>query len=162
MKELKNCTSKSIELWAEDLDKQPKNKPLDDIKIFMTATMNEDRIESDPEAKQIIEEGNNMASLIFKRIKFMHTYTATKAVLLFLESICPTPGIAVMYCNYLQYKMFKRKQKKLDMNTLAFIFPMGFFSEHTLNEFWDKQKLLVDRGPDNMLDYKELGSSMIF
>lgn len=162
MKELKNCTSKSIELWAEELDKQSKNKPLDDIKIFMTATMNEDRIESDPEAKQIIEEGNNMASLIFKRIKFMHTYTATKAVLLFLESICPTPGIAVMYCNYLQYKMFYRKQKKLDMNTLAFIFPMGFFSEHTLNEFWDKQKLLVDRGSDNMLDYKELGSSMIF
>lgn len=163
MKELKECNSKSIELWAEELDKQPKFETLsDNQELFILATMNEDNIEADPEAKQLIEEGNNMAALLFKRIKYMHTYTATKAVLLFLESICPSPGIAVMYCNYFQYKLFKRNQKKLDMQTLAFIFPNGFFNEHTLNEFWSKQKVSVERGPDNMLDYKELGSSMIF
>lgn len=164
MKELKDCTSKSIELWASELDKQPKLESLskDKGELFLLATMNEDNIETDLEAKQVIEDGNNMASLMFKRIKYMHTYTTTYAVLLFLESICPTPGIAVMYCNYLQYKMFERRKKKLDMPMLTSIFPNGFFSDHTLTEFWRKQKLSVERGPDNMLDYKELGSSMIF
>ena len=43
------------------------------------------------------------------------------------------------------------------------IFPIGFFSEDSLHEYWDKQKVNPRKNPggDNLLDYPKASESLL-
>lgn len=85
-----------------------------------------------------------------KRIKVCHNYSATLSVILWISTVCESPGNIVMYCNYFQYKCFNDGINKVDMKVLSRWFFNGFFSPKTLDEAWQRQKLdgrnLVDMG----------------
>jgi hypothetical protein len=83
--------------------------------------------------------------------------------LIFFGLISGTPGVAVMYSYYLAYAF-----KKLGKETMKFddimveVFPAGMFTDESLNEHWDLQK--VDNSgqstSDNLVDYSIASESI--
>lgn len=153
----------SIQKWCEELDSKEKcEMPQDDAVILLKIQTNEKNINNDPNFKDLLT-GWNATAIIHNRIKQFHTFTANNAVLMFLGCMIESPGIAVEYCNYMQYKCWQRGIKHIDMETFSrYIFPMGFFSEETLREMWDKQKIIPKDGGSlaNMLDHPEFMESI--
>lgn len=149
-----------VEKWAEWLDSQPKATRLTDEqeRAFFLTTLKEERIDSDPKALSILEKGNqNGASAFYTRVKAFHTYEVSPSLALFVGMLIDSPGKAVIYANYLQYKACKMGKKKLGLEEISYIFRFGFFSEDTLREAWDRQK---HRGLGNMLDYVDAQKSI--
>lgn len=144
----------SIQKWCEELDSKEKcEMSKEDTEIFFKIKLREDKINNDQYCKAMLA-----MSITHNRIKQFHTFTANNAVLMFLDCMIESPGIAVEYCNYMQYKCWQRGIKHIDMETFSrYIFPMGFFSEETLREMWDKQKIIPKNGGSlaNMLDHPE-------
>lgn len=100
---------------------------------------------------EISKEGRNsfLFRLIKKRIELMHSYLLDDAATLMISAVSHSPGEAVMYCNYLQWKSNTENLPIITLNDLCIkIFPFGFFSHESLNKAWDNQKI---KG-DNMLD----------
>lgn len=152
MEQKASTTYDGVEKWAEWLDSQPKATPLTALQTnaFIAMSLKEESVNSDPEALSILEKGKlNGASIFYNRVKDLHTYKISFALALFMGCFIDRPGIAVIYSNYLQYKAYMMGKKKLGMKEISLIFQFGFFSEETLGEAWDRQKL-----PDfsNMLD----------
>lgn len=90
-----------------------------------------------------------------------------KRVLLWLSLIMTDFGIGgmILIGYYVQWWAFHNKEKlKLVQGELSFdtiverLFPFGVFSEETVHEFWDKQK--VKARPDNLIDHR--GASLSF
>jgi hypothetical protein len=87
-----------------------------------------------------------------------------KASRLLLSLSCSTPGAAVMYTYYIAYKMKQEGIDELSLDRLCVdIFPVGFFSEDSLHEYWDKQKVNPGKNPggDNLLDYSKASESLL-
>jgi hypothetical protein len=88
-----------------------------------------------------------------------------KKTSIMLGILCKSPGQAVMYVYYLMYKAKNLKKEEITFDTLCQdIFPLGFFTEETLNYYWDEQKVKKDpsrSGSDNLLDYSEAAKSLI-
>ena len=151
-----------IEKWAEWLDSQPKNTPLtnEQMDMFMAMTLNEAKVETDSDALKLIEpRRQNFASMLYNRIKNCHTYTISVAAAAFLSTLTKRPGEVVIYTTFLQYKAFKMGKKRMTMREIALIWPFGFFSEETLHQAWDKQKMAACYG-SNMLDSYEAQKSI--
>jgi hypothetical protein len=75
-----------------------------------------------------------------------------------------TPGDAVMYTYYIAYKMKELGISDLSIEQLCVnVFPFGFFSEDSLHEYWDKQKVNPGKNPggDNLLDYPKASESLL-
>ena len=99
-----------------------------------------------------------ISQLIKKRIENGHDYTIDMKLLLFLSEISQTPGKAVMYIWYLQYKSKELGIKAWDMDNFIFkIFTNGFFSDEDLNEVWEAQKV---SGGSNLVDHYSAGLSI--
>ena len=149
----------AIQKWCEELDRKPKMEMSEeDTKIFVGIKLREDKINNDQYCKTMLA-----MSLVHNRIKQFHTFTANNAVLMFLGCMIDRPGIAVEYCNYMQYKCWQHGIKHVDMESFSrYIFPMGFFSEDTLHEMWNKQKIIPKDGGalGNMLDHPEFMESI--
>jgi len=77
---------------------------------------------------------------------------------------CETPGQAVMYSYYISYMMKQRQLgKAIDLQTLCSeVFPLGFFTQESLQSLWDEQKVKRERGSDNLLDYTQASKSLVF
>ena len=108
-------------------------------------------------------KGWNAAAILNERVKSSHTYTLELSVLVFFGAILDRPGIVVQYANYMQYKCWQHGIKHVDMESFSrYIFPMGFFSEDTLHEMWEKQKIIPKDGGAlaNMLDHPEFMESI--
>lgn len=125
------------------------------MNVFVAMTMKEDRIETDSKAlKLVAPKQPNFASMLYNRVKLCHTYTISVAAAIFMSTLIKRPGEATIYANYLQYKAFKMGKKKISMREIALIWPFGCFSEETLYQAWDKQKMAGCYG-SNMLDSYE-------
>ena len=97
------------------------------------------------------------------RLKFLGC-KLDKASRILISISCKTPGEAVMYSCYLAYKMKKLGIDFLDIEKICTeIFPTGFFTEKSLHEHWDMQKVKTDGnyGSDNLLDYREASESLM-
>lgn len=100
------------------------------------------------------------------RIKNHFTYTITEQALFFLSSHITTPGQAVLYCWYLQYKSKELKKNIFTLDTLCLeVFKMGIFSQESLDHIWVSQK--IERPADssyvfsdNLLDHHKAGISL--
>lgn len=148
----------SIKEWCQELDIKKKEELSQEDELFLRRFIPEEKeIENDPGIKKLLG-GWNTAAIMYNRLKKFHTYTVSNAVLVFMGCIMNSPGITVEYCNYMQYKCWLYGIKHINMDILKKrIFPMGFFSEDTLREMWDKQKIIPKDGGSlaNMLDYPE-------
>lgn len=153
----------SIKEWCQELDIKKTETLSQKDELFLRRFIPEEKeIENNPEIKRLLG-GWNTAAIMYSRLKKFHTYTVSNAVLVFMGCIMNSPGIAVEYCNYMQYKCWQYGIKHINMDILKKrIFPMGFFSEETLREMWDKQKIIPkDSGSlANMLDHPEFMESI--
>ena len=150
------------EKWAEWLDSQSKNTRLNNeqMKMFMAMTMNEEKVETDSDALNLVAPKQpNFASMLYNRIKSCHTYSISVAAAVFMSTLIKRPGESTIYANFLQYKSFKMGKKRITMREIALIWPFGFFSEETLHQAWDKQKM-AGCYASNMLDSYEAQKSI--
>lgn len=143
----------AIENWASLLDKETKRilDPDEAFDLFMLKHY-EKEIECENKIDSYFKEYNG-SSLIYKRL-VAHTFTMSKAVILFCGSIINTPGEMVMMLNYFQYKCHCYKIKHINMEILMInIIPDGWFSSEILQQYWEKQKYISsDNHLINMLD----------
>lgn len=153
----------SIQKWCEELDgKERREMSQEETESFIKVKLNEEKINKDPEFNKLLT-GWNASAIMFNRIKQNHTFTINNAVLVFMGCLIESPGIAVEYCNYMQYRCWAYGVKHIDMEAFGkYICPCGFFSEETLREMWDKQKIIPKDGGSlaNMLDHPEFMESI--
>lgn len=140
------------------------------VKDFIFAKMHEDKLD---EVEQVIKDLENgdlgPASVLWKRIKYCHTYKVSVAVCLFLgEHVASNFGICTMLANYLQYIAHENGIQKITMDSLGSkAFPHGFPDSGAWQKLWDAQKVSREfwekenySGPDNMLDRLEFMESI--
>lgn len=131
----------------------------------MNALFGEDKLNEDKEVLELLEGKPNpsMATVVYKRVNAIHTYTITPTVALLSEIVVKSFGNSTMLCAYLQYKAHQLGVKTINAEVFCRdIFPWGVPTEDELQRLWDLQKLdpelLKNRKsmfkPDNGLDYK--------
>ena len=153
------CTKDSVEIWAKNLDTNKKIVPLtkEQNKEFSVILFHNKQIDNDQKLLKNVEEKKmGIASLIYLRAKYYHTFNLSMSVVMLLGVVCKTPGDVVIYLNYLQYKCFTLKIKEVTIREFCeTLFPMGFLDEETLHTAWTSQKIDDNQFPksDNMLDY---------
>ena len=149
----------SIQKWCEELDRKKKcEMSEEDTELFIKIKLREEKTNNDAYYEKMLA-----MTLMYRRIKQFHTFTASNAVLMFMGCMIDRPGITVEYCNYMQYKCWQYGIKHIDMEAFGrYIFPMGFFDEETLHEMWEKQKIIPKDGGalGNMLDHPEFMESI--
>jgi hypothetical protein len=71
--------------------------------------------------------------------------------------------MVVMYLTYLQYwaKIHEEREITFDLFCER-IFPLGFPKEEDLHNLWNNQKVRVESGSDNLLDYSIALTSIQF
>lgn len=143
----------SVEMWAVEFSKFIPQK-LDDytMNVWITCSINESKMESDPEVDKVLDSPNEFQCAISTMLK-SYPYTMTKAAILAMSFLVKSFGDIRMILSYMQYKLYKLKRNHIDMTLLSIeIFPMGFPSHEFMSKMWDTQK--YKGTPDNMLDYK--------
>jgi hypothetical protein len=145
------------ELFAKKFEKLNKY-PMDNetSEIFVKLILSKDSQYEIPD-----NEKPFLYRIMENRISVVHDYKVDDRVLLFLSFICPSAGVGVMYCWYLQYEAFKRGIDIITFEIFADIFGSGFPSEDALHKLWDEQKVKrQEMGSDNLLDYAKAGLSL--
>jgi hypothetical protein len=150
----------SIESWASECKQLfgSQYTPMEEELCYSMARLilGEDEIDKDKNLRDDLEKKRlGLSSLFYLRVQYLHSYEVSLAIPLLVGLIAESPGEAVVYANYLQYEAFNRNKRRLGMQDICFIFPMGFPSKAALRKAWDLQK--VERrnqyDSDNLLDY---------
>ncbi len=150
-------------LFCKPLDENGETKKASEeqMKIIlfgMTATQ-----QQIDEAYDVFRKEYNLLLILEDRLKKIGC-PLDKAARLLVAISCKTPGEVVMYSSYLAYKMRKIGLDSLSLEKICTdIFPMGFFTEKTLSEHWDIQKVNTKGNPgsDNLLDYSTAFESLL-
>lgn len=157
MKTKKDLTIYDVENWAKEVEKfSPRQLTEEEAKVFLMCSMSEKKLGDDKELIQLLDEKKGgMASVIWLRIKYCHTYSITPALAVYLGEIVTNFGISTMMCNYLQYMANKHKLKVISCKDWGLkIFPHGYFHDEDWQKAWELQKINAEgEGSDNMLDY---------
>ena len=162
----------AIEEWAKLVKLAPFIQMSPNVaEDFIFAKMHENKLDETEQVIKDLENGDlGFASVLWKRIKYCHTYKVSAAVCLFLgEHVASNFGICTMLANYLQYIAHENGIQKITMDSLGFkAFPHGFPDSDAWQKLWDAQKVSREfwekenySGPDNMLDRAEFMKSII-
>lgn len=162
-KTYKDLDEHSIERWAKELDSQPKKSLTEEECEALVLCMSREKEIERPD-DQLFDDlisGWNGVSIIHKRLQ-VHSFTMTKASVIFCGMMVDSPGKAVMMLNYIQYKCCLHGIKHVDVNSLGLhVIPMGWFGEDVLKQAWDNQKYISEDGSlCNMLDDPEYMKSI--
>ena len=162
-KSYKELDGDSIAKWAAQLDvSERREMTQEEMVVFCAMKSNEVEVEKDKEGEfaELLNSWNGV-NLIYKRLQ-LHSFTMSKAAMIYCGLMVKSPGEAVMMVNYIQYRCFINKIKHVDMNALGTrVMPMGWFSKDVLQEFWERQKYVTEYNRlVNMLDNPEFGSSI--
>lgn len=162
-KSYKELGGDSIAKWAAQLDvAERREMTKEEAGVFFGMKRHEAEVERDAGGSFAgLLSGWNGVNLIYKRLQ-LHSFTMSKAAMVYCGFVVESPGEAVMMLNYFQYRCFINKIKHVDMNALGTrIMPMGWFSKDVLQEFWERQKYVTeDNRLANMLDNPKFGSSI--
>lgn len=158
MKTKKELTIYDVENWAKEVEKFPTRQlTKEEARKFLMSSMAEKRVKDDEELIQLLDEKKGgMASVVWLRIKYCHTYSITPALAVYLGEIITNFGMSTMICNYLQYMAHKCKLKTISLRDWGLkIFPNGYISDDDWSKAWDLQKItpIENMASDNMLDY---------
>lgn len=106
----------------------------------------------------------DVAKVITLRVKKLHTYRLSPKALFVISFLSKSFGVGIMYIWYLQYWSFKNNVDFID-DIMLFdnVFPNGFFSDKSLQVFWNAQKVKRTSvmSSDNLLDYYNAGESIL-
>ena len=110
------------------------------------------------------EEIPTSVEFLRKSLKGRFTFEMNDAATLMIAQVIKSFGEGVMYLTYLQYRAKEWGKKKLTINDLAQIFPMGFPTDSALRDIWDMQKVKREKSgqSDNLLDYQSALQSIHF
>lgn len=128
--------------------------------LFKLALAGEKDIEIPEKEKPFIYK------ILESRIKAQFEFTFSQSALLFLCVLIESPGIAVMFCWYTQYKTKQTGIKHWTINEICqILIPWGFFDEKELQKIWDSQKVIRPKGSsiefsDNAVDWIKAGKSL--
>lgn len=144
--------------WAANLDTYGNRCPMnsDNSEMFIQILM----ISKSPDAKEFESslENNLGAEKILKSRFEVFGYkisnTATSLVCCLIDTL--SPGNLVMYANYLAYKCKVNNWNELTIDNIVDLFPLGGFTDESLNEAWQNQK--IDGA--NLLDTLGAGESI--
>jgi hypothetical protein len=128
--------------------------------IFFSVTSNKEEVD---EMYESVKKEHMLLLILEDRLKKIGC-SLDKASRLLVSTACKSPGEVVMYSSYIRYKMKELEIDFLDIEKLCSeIFPDGFFTEKTLREHWDIQKVNTggNSGSDNLLDYLKAYESMM-
>ncbi len=151
------------DLFCKPLDENGETEKASDnqmkmILFGMTATQ-----QQIDEAYDGFRKEYNLLLILEDRLKKIGC-SLDKAARLLVAISCKSPGEVVMYSSYLSYKMKKMGLDSLSLEKICTdIFPLGFFTEKTLREHWDIQKVNTNGNPgsDNLLDYLKAYESIM-
>jgi len=157
----------SIEnIFCKELEKRGKTKPMNDQEAMILMHLILEKNKGGGSIDDLYEKLKNESaslSILKDRIENLNRVMSKEALIL-CSIFCRTPGECVMYANYIAYKMKCNNIETLSIDHLCSdIFPFGFFTDETLKEFWDVQKVRVPSGKsgsDNLLDYPKASVSI--
>lgn len=161
----------AIEEWAKLVIGAPKRElTLRESEAFIEYCIAENDLENKPEIIKGLEDGTyGYASVIWKRVKYCHSYTISVALCAFLGDIVARNfGICTMVVNYMQYLAYRCNKKSLNMQFFGMkVFPTGLPTDNAWQQLWDAQKVNDEqmeaedyRFSDNILDRPEFMQSI--
>jgi hypothetical protein len=115
-------------------------------KLFMQMTFMDRDFNAEP------KEGLGLAFKIIQKRLNAHNVEVETRVKLFISTLCNTPAVAVMYCAAIKALYERNGKKKVTFNDFTDGFAMGFPSDESMLEIWDRQKVYDGQWPDNWLD----------
>lgn len=134
-----------IQAWAKEFFQKantPMDKETSELFLQMVMIENVNTFTTPNEIKQQF-----LYQVIDKRAEFIGLELSEPAKT-FLMFLTKSPGTAVMYLYALRSKF-----NSVNISNIAETFPVGFLSESSLEEMWDKQKGFVNQeNVDNCLD----------
>lgn len=157
---------KAIEtLFCEPFSKLPiREMTSDEQEIMVKVMFAENEGKGDELLNIPKEEIPTSVDFIRKSLKGRFTFEMNDAATLMIAQIIKSSGEGIMYLTFLQYKAKQMDKKKLTINDLAHIFPMGFPTDSALRDIWDIQKVKREKSEqsDNLLDYQTALKSIHF
>lgn len=151
----------SIEtIFCKPLDEEGKRQPLSEIMMKLLIHVATCKQEGIDELYGKAKSEWALLSILEDRLGSLNC-AVDKGPLVVMSMACKTPGECVMYANYIAYKAKKLEVSRVTINDFCMdIFPTGFFTDDTLSDHWDKQKV-KSNGSDNLLDYLSAAESLI-
>jgi len=154
----------SVEMiFCKPLDENGERKRLDSQQTQILLTLLQLSPEKIDEMYDDIKSKHWLLAILEGRLEHINC-KIDKASRLLMSLSFSTPGDAVMYTYYIAYKMKELGISDLSIEQLCVnVFPFGFFSEDSLHEYWDKQKVNPGKNPggDNLLDYPKASESLL-
>lgn len=161
----------AIEEWAKLVKLAPRTeRDAEFVANLVFAHLNEDALDKSEQVIYDLEHDKlGYASVLWKRIKFCHTYQISVIACMWLaEFVVSNFGISTMVANYLQYVAHKHGLKKIRVVDIGLrAFPNGFPDNDAWQKLWEAQKVPREfweqenySGPDNMLDRIEFMESI--
>lgn len=150
------------EFFCKPLDENGKKSPLNEIMMKLLIYLATSKSEAVDILYGKAKSEWHLLSILEDRLASLNC-TVDKGPLVVTSMVCKTPGECVMYANYIAYKNKSIGSSSLNMDDFCTrVFPTGFFSEDTLSEYWDKQKVNSGgSGSDNLLDYLSAAESLM-
>ncbi len=158
--------------WAEKVSKLPvRRMTQEEVEFYMRVFFNETEINNDDVIIDALEKKKaGMASVLWLRIKHLHTYKITPSLALFLgNSIIKNFGTSTMIANYLQYIAYEHNLDIISVKEWnQIVFPNGYPTDESWNKAWDLQKITpeirkeygITDFTDNILDYPQFSESI--
>lgn len=152
-------------LFCKRLDEDGEREPLNEsvMSVLVALVLNDEA-----KVKEMLDSAKKITStvaILEDRTKSIGLDLDDKTVI-FFGLISGTPGIAVMYSYYLAYAIKKAGKKKMKFDDIMVdLFPGGLFTDSTLTEHWEMQKVERAGGSDsafkdNLLDYPSASMSL--
>ena len=160
--EVTNLPNSTEDLFCKPLDKNGKKIPLSEMeaRVLMLAISSTD--EQINEIYNELKSKYNLMLILEDRLEALNCKFDIRAIIA-SAIFCSTPGEAVMYANYIAYKVKTSPYDIFDTDAFChYVFPYGKFTNDTLSEYWDKQKVSTGEniGSDNLLDYQKASESI--
>lgn len=158
--------------WAEKVSKLPvRGMTQEEAEFYIKVFFNEKELNNDNVIIDALEKKKaGMASVLWLRIKHLHTYRITPSLALFLgNSIIKNFGTSTMIANYLQYIAYKHNLDVISVKEWnEIVFPNGYPTDESWNKAWDLQKITpeirkeygITDFTDNILDYPQFSESI--
>lgn len=123
-----------VEKWAKDFESNAKkNQELSHVQlsVFVNCTINQDRINEDPDILKELESGQSFATVIWKRLNATSDKVRiTPSLAIILDSITTNFGVSTMLCAYLLYKAHEHHLTTITIEDFSrYIFPFGIPTE---------------------------------
>lgn len=158
--------------WAEKVSKLPVRKMTqEEAEFYIKVFFNEKELNNDNVIIDALEKKKaGMASVLWLRIKHLHTYRITPSLALFLgNSIIKNFCTSTMIANYLQYIAYEHNLDIISVKEWnEIVFPNGYPTDESWNKAWDLQKITpeirkeygITDFTDNILDYPQFSESI--